>query len=237
MLTEVAPDIWIADGPSVPFFGFKYPTRMTVVRLSDKSLWVWSPIQLSEELRAAIVEQGSVRFLVSPNKIHHLHLSQWAQAWAKARLYASPDLARRRRDLSFYAELGEVPDPAWRNDIDQVIMRGSFAMDEVVLFHVGSRTAIVADLVQRWGVKLSPLLQADLTSRAAASILLLAKLSTSVGELLDSSGYTPPQEIGGGLRASPSRHSAGTRGRAYRAPPGRGHPAQDESLDNETSNS
>jgi Domain of unknown function (DUF4336) len=150
VLTEVARNIWIADGPCVPFFGFPYPTRMTVVRLCDRSLWVWSPIQLTEQLKATLNQQGPVRHLVSPNKIHHLYLGEWLQAWPDAKLYASPGLARRCRDLSFSAKLGDAPDPAWCADIDQVIVRGSFIMDEVVLFHCGSRTAIVADLVQRF---------------------------------------------------------------------------------------
>lgn len=149
VLKEIARDIWIADGDRVPFLGFPYPTRMTVVRLLDGSLWVWSPIKLADPLREALDKQGPVRHLVSPNKIHHLYLGEWGAAWPDAKLYASPGLARRRRDLSFDAELGDTPDPAWRTDIDQVIVHGSFIMEEVVFFHRGSRTAIVADLVQR----------------------------------------------------------------------------------------
>jgi hypothetical protein len=75
---------------------------MTVVRLSDGSLWVCSPIRLSETLKASIDEQGPVRHLVSPNKIHHLFLEEWARVWPEAKLYASPGLARRRRDLAFH---------------------------------------------------------------------------------------------------------------------------------------
>jgi hypothetical protein len=50
MLNEIERDIWVADGTSVPFFGFRYPTRMTFVRLADGSLWVFSPIALSSPL-------------------------------------------------------------------------------------------------------------------------------------------------------------------------------------------
>ena len=74
MLSEVERDIWVADGPSVPFFGFRYPTRMTVVRLADGGLWVCSPIALSPPLAEAVNVIGPVRHLVSPNKIHHLFL-------------------------------------------------------------------------------------------------------------------------------------------------------------------
>jgi hypothetical protein len=150
MLTEIDSNLWIADGPSVPFLGVPYPTRMAVVRLGDGNLWVWSPIRLDGELKAAVEACGSVRYLVSPNKLHHLFLGEWARAWPAAKVYASPGLAKRRRDLPFNAELGDQPDPAWAGDIDQVVFHGSFAMEEVVFLHCASRTAIVADLVQRF---------------------------------------------------------------------------------------
>jgi len=150
MLTAIAPDLWIADGPSVPFLGVPYPTRMTLVRLRGGALWLCSPIQLTEALAAAVEAIGSVNHLVSPNKLHHLFLGEWKQRWPAARLYAPPGLARRRRDLHFDAALGDTPDPAWAADVDQVIFRGSLVMDEVVFFHRASRTVIFTDLIQRF---------------------------------------------------------------------------------------
>ncbi len=149
-LTPIAPDIWIADGPPVSFFGFDYPTRMSVVRLADGSLWACSPIALTPALASEVEALGPVRHLVSPNKIHHLFLGDWSRRWPEAALYASPGLARRRRDLHFDADLRDAPDPAWAGQIDQVIFHGSFVMEEVVFFHRASRTAIVTDLVQRF---------------------------------------------------------------------------------------
>jgi hypothetical protein len=77
-------------------------------------------------------------------------MADWARAWPDANLYASPGLAKRRGDLSFRGTLGDVPDPAWNGDIDQVIFHGSFIMEEVVFFHRASQTAIFTDLVQRF---------------------------------------------------------------------------------------
>ncbi len=150
MLNKVDRDIWIVDGPTIRFLGFPYPTRMVVVRLAGGSLWVWSPIPLSAALVDAINSLGSVRCLVSPNKLHHLFLAEWSRIWPDAKLYASPGLVRRRRDLTFSAELGDEPDPVWAADIDHVIFHGSVAMEEVVFFHRASRSAIVADLVQKF---------------------------------------------------------------------------------------
>ncbi|MGI9223252.1 MAG: DUF4336 domain-containing protein [Woeseiaceae bacterium] len=131
------------------FYGFPYPTRMAVARLSDGSAWVWSPVALTDDLVNFMNTFVSVRHIVSPNKIHHLFLAQWRDQWPDAHLYAPPGLAQRKPDLRFDAELGDDPDPAWADDIDQVIFHGSLAMEEVVFFHRESRTAIVCDLIQR----------------------------------------------------------------------------------------
>lgn len=149
MFREFAPSLYIADGPVVSFYGFPYPTRMAVVRLSDGSTWVWSPVALTEELLKLVNDIGPVRHIVSPNKIHHLFLAEWANRSPDALLYAPPGLAQRKPDLHFDAELGDEPAAAWATDIDQVIFRGSLAMEEVVFFHRESRTVIICDLIQR----------------------------------------------------------------------------------------
>jgi len=149
MLEAFGPSIYVTDGPIVSFYGFPYPTRMAVVRLSDGNSWVWSPVALSEELAKAVEAIGPVRHILSPNKIHHLFLSEWTQRWPDARLYAPPGLAQKKPELHFDAELGDEPDAGWATDIDQVIFRGSFAMEEVAFFHRASQTAIICDLVQR----------------------------------------------------------------------------------------
>ena len=149
MLKDFGPSLYVADGPTVSFYGIPYPTRMAVARLSDGSAWVWSPVALTDDLVSFMNTFESVRHIVSPNKIHHLFLAQWRDQWPEAHVYAPPGLAQRKPDLRFDAELSDDPDPAWAADIDQVIFRGSLAMEEVVFFHRESRTAIVCDLIQR----------------------------------------------------------------------------------------
>src|SRR5690349_23943452 len=98
-LLQFGPEIWIADGPVASFYSFPYSTRMAVIRLSDGSLFVWSPVALSTALRAAVDALGPVRHLVSPNALHHLFLAEWKSAYPEARLYASPRLRRSARIL------------------------------------------------------------------------------------------------------------------------------------------
>jgi hypothetical protein len=150
MLIPFGQDLYIVNGPTVPFYGFPYPTRMAIARLSSGKAWVWSPIALTEALADAVEAVGPLGYIVSPNKLHHLALPAWHRRWPDAQLYAPPGLARKMRALSFDAELGDEPDSQWADDIDQTVFRGSLAMEEVAFFHRASGTAIFGDLIQRF---------------------------------------------------------------------------------------
>lgn len=154
ILNEFAKDIFILEGPSVPFFGFPYPTRSVIIRLnSGAGCFVWSPTELSEEAAIEIEEKaGSVLFIIAPNKIHHIFLRSWAERYPEAKVLAAPGLKGRSvvKDVRIDGELGHGADPAYADDIDQVLFGGSFFMDEVVFYHKSSRTAIFTDLIQRF---------------------------------------------------------------------------------------
>lgn len=151
MLTRFGDDIWIAEGPNlVAAMGFHYPTRMAVIRLSDGGLFIWSPVTLTEALRAEVNALGPVRHIVAPNSLHHLSLPEWASAWPEARLHAAPGLRDKRKDISFDSELGDTPPPDWSADIDQVTMRGNAITTETVFFHAKSGTVLFCDLIQHF---------------------------------------------------------------------------------------
>jgi hypothetical protein len=150
LLKPLGPNIWIAEGPVVSFFGFPYPTRMAVIRLANGDLFIWSPITLKAELKAEVEALGPVRYLVSPNKLHYLFLPDWKAAFPDARLYASPGLAKKRRRIAFDAELRDQPERDWAGDIDQVLFGGSWAMNEIVFFHRASSTPLFADLIENF---------------------------------------------------------------------------------------
>ncbi len=192
MLETFGPSLYSADGPAVSFFGFPYPTRMAVARLSDGTAWVWSPVGLNDELADAVQAIGTVRYIVSPNKLHHLFLKEWADRWPDARLYAPPGLVGKKPELRFSAELGDEPDAAWAADIDQVVFHGSFAMEEVVFFHRPSRTVIVCDLIQRFP-----------ESQVSGWKGQLMRLDGLVGDR----GSTPREWRASFVRRGPARHA------------------------------
>lgn len=147
-LQPVADRLWLAEGAIVDFYGFPYPTRMVIELLESSALWVWSPVKLSAELRAEVDELGRVVHLVSPNKLHHLYLADWKQAYPDATLWGPASTIRRHADLSFAPPLHDTPPREWGPDLDQTWFCGSFAMDEIVFFHRPSRAAIFADLIE-----------------------------------------------------------------------------------------
>jgi hypothetical protein len=150
ILKPFGKEIWTADGPSVSLFGFPYPTRSVVIRLTDGGLFIWSPILLTDELKDDVNALGQVSAIVSPNRLHHLYLEQWKIAFPQAQLWASPGLRQKCPKLAFDNELGNTPPAVWADQIDQVVFAGSVALTEVVFFHRSSRTVLFCDLIQNF---------------------------------------------------------------------------------------
>lgn len=151
VLREFGRDIWIADGSILTASaGFHYPTRMAVVRLSNGGLFIWSPTQLSDDLRAEVETLGDVRYLIPPNSLHHVFLGDWQRAYPDAKVYAPPGLRQKRKDIRFDGDLDDAPIEDWVNDIDLVVMRGNLITTEVVFFHLESGTVLFTDLIQRF---------------------------------------------------------------------------------------
>ena len=142
----------LSKGEMVNFYGFPYPTRSVVVRLTDGDIWVWSPVKLRHELRAELVRLGPIRHLVSPNKIHHLYLHEWKAAYPDAKIWGPEfDDSETPRSSLLGAPLGDTVPAEWQPDLDLAWFRGSFVMDEVVFYHRSSRTVIIADLIEAFG--------------------------------------------------------------------------------------
>jgi hypothetical protein len=158
VLKLVDRDLWIVDGPTVTLtssgFSMPFPTRMVVARLADGGLWIWSPVELSSELRRQLDALGPVRHIVSPNKIHYVHVAAWKAAYPDAIAWASPGVRERAESMhaqvAFDRDLVDTPDAAWAGEVDQLVFRGSCVMEEVVFFHRASRTLVLADLIENF---------------------------------------------------------------------------------------
>lgn len=155
-LREWSDGVWIAEAP-LRFYGIPFGTRMTVVRLDDGSLLLHSPIHLSPKLHSELDLLGPVKHIVSPNKLHHLFLGTAMATYPDARLHVPPGLVEKRPEFSYGTPLTDEVPKFWAGVLEQLVVRGSSFMQEVVFFHHRSRTLVVADLCENFG-RHSPLL-------------------------------------------------------------------------------
>jgi len=154
---QITKDVWVIDGPIIGFqyAGFKLPfsTRMTIIRLASGKLFVHSPIRLNDALKAAVDELGEVAYLIAPNTIHYAGVPDWQKAYPDAKAFCAPGVIKRAKSVGisveFDAELADTPEPEWANDIEQVLVRGSY-LNEAVFFHTKSKTLILTDLIENF---------------------------------------------------------------------------------------
>jgi hypothetical protein len=138
------------DTAPVRFLGMQLTATMTVLRLSDGTLLLHSPLALTRKRRAAIEALGPVAHLYAPNLYHHRWIGEWATAFPSARLHAPVGLAKKRADLRIGRAHNVAPEPAFAGVVDEVRIDG-LALEESVLIYRPARTLVVADLVHNVG--------------------------------------------------------------------------------------
>lgn len=147
-LQPLVPNVWVAGAP-MSFLGWHLGTRMAVVRLQDGTVLIHSPVPLDAALKQEIDAIGPVTHIVAPSLYHHTFAGLAVAAYPNAKLHGAPGLEKKRSDLNFHAQLGDVADPAWKDDLDVVPLQGC-ALGETVFFHKPSRTVISADLIENF---------------------------------------------------------------------------------------
>ncbi|HLI97295.1 MAG TPA: hypothetical protein VKT72_14600 [Candidatus Baltobacteraceae bacterium] len=58
---------------------------MIVVKLTDGSLWINSPVEAAHEDMLRVARLGQIRDLVAPSPLHEWRLHSWAHAFPEAR--------------------------------------------------------------------------------------------------------------------------------------------------------
>jgi len=121
------------------------PRRMTVVRLSDARLVVWSAIALDEIEMATLESYGRPAFLIVPNDHHRLDAKAWKERFPQLQVVA-PEGAREK-----VAEVVPVDTATPSFDDPQVLFvtvpgtRGNEAA--LVVRRPGGTTLVLNDLV------------------------------------------------------------------------------------------
>jgi hypothetical protein len=148
-LTPFAEGIWVDTAP-VRFLGMQLTTTMTVLRLGDGNLLLYSPVALTQARQSAIEALGPVAHLYAPNLFHHRWIGEWAAAFPSARLHAPVGLAKKRGDLRIDRIHNAAREPAFAGVLEELPIDG-FRLEESVVVYRPARTLVAADLVHNVG--------------------------------------------------------------------------------------
>jgi hypothetical protein len=153
-LTALGPDLYGLDGEVSPP-GLKLPARMTVLRTSDGSIALHSPLAMDDATARAVEALGPVRWIIAPSLMHHLFAAGAKQRFPQAKLLGAPGLADKRKDLAFDGVLPERGEPLGPDTgVECRLVEGMPGLNEVVFFHRASRAVIFTDLL--FNVRSSP---------------------------------------------------------------------------------
>lgn len=93
-LTQINERIWIADGEINMPIG-KFPRRMSVVRLNDNRLIIFSAVALDEANMAKLEALGQPAFIIVPSILHRLDAPAYANRYPSAQVF-TPTAAREK---------------------------------------------------------------------------------------------------------------------------------------------
>lgn len=198
MSTQTAGIKCLADGlwtveRTHNFLGIDVGGRMNVIRLPSGGLFLHSPVRLTGDLRDWLSSLGEVKYVIAPNKFHHIHIGDYVRAYPGAEFLAAPGLPEKRRGIPFTGTLGGNEPAGWDGVIEHIVFGGMPSTNETVFLHRTSGTLILTDLLFNfaggltWGQKLFTLLE-DARGRPSVSLLLrhfLVKDRTAVRESAD----------------------------------------------------
>jgi hypothetical protein len=145
LLNRIVPNsVWHAQQP-LRFGPIKLSTRMTVIRLRDGALWVHSPISPTHELIEDLQSLGPVRYVIAPNKSHHLFFLAFLEAHPQAQGFIAAGLESKRPDLGRFQEVPN--DSPWGSQIRGFFIEGLPILNETAWFHSDSGTLVLTDLL------------------------------------------------------------------------------------------
>lgn len=142
---SVCRDVWVVDHRQKIPMGLVMPARMIVVRLEDGGLWLCSPGPIDDRTAEELDRLGPVRYLIAPNRFHHLHLPAAVGRFPEAEVLGAPGVAEKRKDLAFTGTLG-IATP-WGAELQPIPIDGMPGLNEVVFCHRPSGSLLVADLL------------------------------------------------------------------------------------------
>lgn len=121
--------------------------RMIVIRLTDGSIILHNPIDLSTGLQDELSNIGPIKSIVCASPKYHQYLSDWWLSYPDALFYATPTLIQKRSDLNFDGALSNYTPLTWKHELLQTPLLGFDKPRKIIFCDPQSRTLILSDHV------------------------------------------------------------------------------------------
>ncbi|KAF2497729.1 hypothetical protein BU16DRAFT_525337 [Lophium mytilinum] len=143
---------------SVPFLRFgriKVGGRGTVVRLRSGAVAVFSPVALTDEVKATVASLGEVKYIAALDVEHHIFLGPWHAAYPNAKVLGPEGLLEKRTkqknedvpfSVIFTANKPTTVDPEFDSEFQYEFV-AAHANKEIVFNHKPTKTMIEADYI------------------------------------------------------------------------------------------
>lgn len=153
-ITKIDDDLWTVDQSipiekgllpcAIPTWLDQMPVRMTILRLSNRKLFIHSPVSPEPLVLDFICSLGQVEHVVSPNAMHTQFILPYAELFPHATAWVAPNPRKRRAGLEKLRPMSDAS-PLAPQDLKQQLVQGHHGY-ETAFFHPQTRTLIVADL-------------------------------------------------------------------------------------------
>ncbi|KAL6702513.1 hypothetical protein ACN47E_001577 [Coniothyrium glycines] len=172
---------------SVPFLRFgkvKIGGRGTIVRLQSGALAVFSPVALTDDVKAKVAELGEVKYIAALDQEHHIFLGPWHKEYPSAQVMGPDTLPEKRakqndENVPFAFLFSkqkplQTISPEFDAEFDWEYV-SAHINKEIVVHHRPTRTLLTADLMFNL-----PAIEQYSKSNDDARSGLLTKLFTSL---------------------------------------------------------
>jgi len=118
---------------------------MVLIRLTDGSLVIHNPIELTTTLKYDLSVLGQVKSVICASPSYHQYLSDWWLSYPDALFYATPTLIQKRSDLNFDGALSNYAPSIWKNDLYQTALLGFNNPRKIIFCDPISHTLLLSD--------------------------------------------------------------------------------------------
>ena len=123
-IRELNPSVTIFSRPFVRT-GCEVGVRMSAIRLSSGDLVIYNPTELDEPTRSKLSSLGTVKYVVTPNLVHHMFAGPFAAAFPEARFIGPEGIQAKKKDagVTFAVEMKDAhhdhsADIGWGTDVE-----------------------------------------------------------------------------------------------------------------------